>query len=185
MENRGDTGILLIDKNIKLHRSWFKQMCSLIGINVKYFIPIEKQYSTYGELNPDYPSQPTIVGCIYDEHPTQKTMRKLGWNAELADSSVVIHVPYDLEGLQAGCRFDLPAGIDGAEPKQFKVLRMSNIAAYPASVACELGPVLVNAFKSDPENPSSPNPDVTEDLINDFDDSNFNLLSDESDKYGH
>ena len=181
MENRGDTGILLIDKNIKLHRSWFKQMCSLIGINADYFKPINKQYNAYGELNPDYPAEAIKVGCIYDEHPTQKTMRKLGWNAELAESSVVIHVPYDLEGLEAGCRFDLPAGIDGAAPRHFKVLRMSNIAAYPASVACELGPVLVNAIvEQDPKDPLNP-----QDPINDFSDSNFNLLDDESEKYGH
>ena len=181
MENRGDTGILLIDKNIKLHRSWFKQMCSLIGIQVNYFIPKDKQYNAYGELNPDYPAEAIKIGCIYDEHPTQKTMRKLGWNAELADSSVVIHVPYDLEGLEAGCRFDLPAGIDGAEPRHFKVLRMSNIAVYPASVACELGPVLNNAFVQQiPGQEPTPS-----DPINDFDESNFNLLDDESEKYGH
>lgn len=185
MENRGDTGILLSDKNIKLHRSWFKQMCSLIGIQVNYFTPIDKSYNAYGELNPDYVAKTEKVGCIYDEHPTQKTMQKLGWNAELADSSVVIHVPYDLEGLEAGCRFDLPSGIDGAEPRHFKVLRMSNIAVYPASVACELGPVLINTFKNDPIEPDQPNHEITEDLINDFDDSNFNLLGDESDKYGH
>ena len=118
--------ILAIDKNIKLHRTWFKQMCSLIGINVDYYVPLDKEYSEYGELHPDYRGRPMVVGCIYDEHPTQKTMRKLGWNAELADTSVVIHVPYDLKGLQAGCRFDLPAGIDGAPPRQFKVLRLSS-----------------------------------------------------------
>lgn len=182
MENRGDTGILLIDTNIKLHRQWFVQMCSLIGINVDYFVPIDKDYSLYGELHPDYDAaEVQRVGCIYDEHPTQKTMRKLGWNAELADNSVVIHVPYDLKGLQAGCRFDLPAGIDGAEPRHFKVLRMSNIAAYPASIACELGPMYINTFVTpEPDDVTQP-----EDPINDFSDSNFNLLSDESDKYGH
>lgn len=183
MENRGDTGILLIDQNIKLHRQWFVQMCNLIGIKVNYFVPINKEYSKYGELNPDYPAEPIRVGCIYDEHPSQKTMRKLGWNAELADTSVVIHVPYDLEGLQAGCRFDLPAGIDGAEPRHFKVLRMSNISVYPASISCELGPLVLDATTepaySDIVKETKP------DVIFDFDDSNFNLLDDESDEYGH
>ena len=109
-------------------------------------------------------------------------MRKLGWNAELAETSVVIHVPYDLEGLRVGCRFDLPAGIDGAAKRKFKVLRMSTVSVYPASVACELGPVLDNLIT----NPATPS-DVTdpEDVINDFDETNFNLLNDESDKYGH
>ena len=186
MENRGDTGILLIDKNIKLHRSWFKQMCSLIGINVDYYVPkdtINADYNQYGELNPDYdPAALVRVGCIYDEHPTQKTMRKLGWNAELAETSVVIHVPYDLEGLRVGCRFDLPAGIDTAAKRKFKVLRMSTVSVYPASVSCELGPVLDNIITHPVTEDDKTTP---EDVINDFTETNFNLLNDESDKYGH
>lgn len=173
--NNIDTGILLNDKNIKLHRQWFKQMTKLVGLNVTYQAPVDteidpKEYNLYGELDPDYENA-IRVGCIFDEHPTQKTMRKLGWNAEMAETSTVIHVPYDLPGLQAGARFIIPAGIDTAEPRIFKVLRMSTIAIYPASISCELGPVLENKIK--PEQ------------ITKFDESNFNLLGDESDEYGH
>lgn len=167
-----DTGILLNDQNIKLHRQWFKQMCTLLGINVQYRAPIDgtKDYNLYGELDAHY--EPAItVGCIYDEHPTQKTMRKLGWNAEMADTSTVIHVPYDLKNIQAGALFIIPAGIDTAEDRVFRVLRMSNIAVYPASIACELAPVLKNSL------PDSATADFTE--------SNFNLLGDESEEYGH
>ena len=163
-----DTGILLNDHNIKLHRQWFKQMTQLVGLNVIYQAPKDtgsnvKTYNRYGELDPEYEDGIT-VGCIFDEHPTQKTMRKLGWNAEMAETSVVIHVPYDLPNLQAGARFTIPSGIDSAEPRVFRVLRMSNIAVYPASISCELGPVLVNTLK--------------EEQITNFDESNFNLLGD-------
>ena len=193
---RQDTGILLSDKNIKLHRMWFKQMTDLLGLKVLYRAPKDdiKKYNLYGEMNADeFNMQPKTaeeieaesdddkarelyepvqeVWSIYDEHPTQKTMRKLGWNAEMADSSVIIHVPYDLEKLQAGALFWIPAGIDSAEPRLFRVLRISNIAVYPASVACELGPVLVDTM------PSS--------IINSFDASvsSFNILNDESEDY--
>lgn len=170
-----DTGILLNEQNIKLHRQWFKQMTQLLGLNVIYQAPTDveeepKTYSQYGELNPEH-KRPNIVGCIFDEHPTQKTMRKLGWNAEMADTSTVIHVPYDLPGLQAGARFIIPSGLDNAAPRVFKVLRLSNIAVYPASIACELGPVLETT--------------LPEEMVTNFDLSNFNLLSDESDEYGH
>lgn len=173
--NNSDTGILLNDQNIKLHRQWFKQMTKLLGINVIYQAPKDteinsKSYSMYGELYPDL-EDAIVVGCIFDEHPTQKTMRKLGWNAELADSNVVIHVPYDLPGIQAGAKFIIPSGIDSAEPRVFKVLRMSNIAVYPASIACELGPALID--------------ELDQKLIYNFDESNFNLLDDESEEYGH
>lgn len=171
MENR-DTGLLLSAANIKLHRQYFNEMVRLLGVNVIYRAPRDasKRYNLYGELDANF-YQPEVVGCIFDEHPSQKTARKLGWNAELADSSVVIHVPYDLQKLQVGALFILPAGLDNAESRIFKVLRMSNIAIYPASIACELGPVLINN-----DTPAS---------TVDFKTSNFNMLDDESEDYGH
>lgn len=171
MDNK-DTGLLLIGPNIKLHRMYFKQMCSLLGIKVLYRAPIDssKQYNMYGELDTFY-YKPEPVTCIYDEHPTQKTMRKLGWDSEVADSTTLIHVPYDLKGLQAGALFIIPSGIDNAEARVFKVLRMSTIAVYPASITCELGPLYVNT-------------DDHESVTN-FEHTNFNLLDNESDDYGH
>ena len=170
-----DTGILLNEQNIKLHRNWFKQMTKLVGLNVWYQAPTDtaddpKEYSDYGELHPKY-GRGKVVGCIFDEHPSQKTMRMLGWNAEMAETTTVIHVPYDLPGLQAGARFVIPSGIDNAPPRVFKVLRMSTIAVYPASISCELGPVLEST--------------LTEEEVTTFTSTNFNLLADESDEYGH
>ena len=165
-----DTGILLNEKNIKLSRLFFKEFLRLHGLNVTYRAPIpsSKEYNMYGELDTNY-KQPVKVRCIYDEHPTQKTMAKLGWNTELADTSVVIHVPYDLEGLEAGGLFVIPSGLDRTEGRVFKVLRMSNIAIYPTSIICELGPMLVNTTEKA--------------TINNFKTNNFNLLDDESDNY--
>ena len=171
MDNK-DTGILLNEQNIKLQRQYFKQMCKLLGITSIFRAPLEeaKAYNGYGELDA-YFKTPVAVQCIFDEHPTQKTMRKLGWDAELADTTTVIHVPYDLEGVQTGALFIIPSGLDKAEGRVFKVLRMTNIAIYPASIACELGPVLVNEDEKG--------------AVNDFKQTNFNLLDDESDKYGY
>lgn len=163
-----DLGFLLKGKNLKLHRQYFSEMCRLLGIKVLYRAPREetKGYNGYGELETFY-TEPIKVSCIYDEHPNQKTMRKLGWDAELSDSSTVIHVPFDLPQLQAGCLFEIPAGIDGAPNRLFKVLRMTNIAIYPASVACELGPILEDKSEMS-------------DTI-DFTRSNFNVLIDPED----
>lgn len=171
MENR-DTGLLLNEHNIKLHRQWFKQMCKLIGINVQYRAPTgsSKTYNIYSELDAHY-TEPETVSCIFDEHPSQKTMRMLGWNAELNETIIVIHVPYDLPQLQAGCLFIIPSGLDQAEPRIFRVIRMSNIAIYPASIACEIAPVYFN--------------DDVPSNITDFTQSTFNVLDDESEEYHH
>lgn len=76
MEDR-KYGILLND-NIKLHRQYFKEMCTLIGINVVYRAPKpNKHYTTYTEIESSY-QKPEVVGCIFDEHPEQQTAKKLG-----------------------------------------------------------------------------------------------------------
>ncbi len=165
MEDK-DTGLLLSKKNIELHRSWFKQFTKLHGINVLFRAPRAnfKEYNTHAELNAYY-YEPVIVGCIYDEHPKIQTMKKLGWVTETNDVATLIHVPYDLEGVQAGALFIIPSGLDNSEGRVFRVSRMSTIAVYPASITCELVPVWLN------EMPLNETKDFTE--------SNFNVLSEE------
>ena len=162
-----DTGLLLNPVNIKLHRQYFKEMTRLLGINVIYRAPREdKHYNGHGELDTFY-YEPQVVGCIYDEHPNQWTMKKLGWVAELDESTSVIHVPYDLPGLQAGALFIIPSALDHAAGRVFRVIKMSTITIYPASVACQIGPVYENTFEQSQL---------------DHSDNNFNLLADDEDE---
>lgn len=165
MEN-GDTGLLLNKKDIELHRSYFRQMTRLIGINVVYRSPRDtsKDWTLNGELDTHY-NDPMVVGCIFQEHVNAWTMKKLGWNAELQDSATVIHVPYDLPGLQVGALFIVPSALDGTEGRVFRVTRMSTAQVYPASVACELAP----EWKSDAERSQTV----------DFSGSDFNVLNSE------
>lgn len=64
----------------------------------------------------------------------------MGWDAELQDGESIIHVPYDLQGLQVGCLFIVPSGIDCAKGRLFRVTELSNIMIYPASVMCKIVP---------------------------------------------
>ena len=50
----------------------------------------------------------------------------------------MIHVPYDLPGLQIGALFEVPCGLDNGKGRVFRVISMSNIMIYPASIACEI-----------------------------------------------
>lgn len=134
---RTDYG-LLINKDIKLYRTWFKQMTALHGINCKYRAPLKnKEYDIHGDLQTGYKPE-IIVGCIFEEHPDQKSLKKAGWVAELQESSSVIHVPYDLPDLQVGALFEVPSGLDNGKGRLFRVISMSNIMIYPASIACEI-----------------------------------------------
>lgn len=133
-----DYGFLIRGNDIKLHRTWFKQMTKLHGINVVYKEPyMNKEYDNRGDLISGY--KPGItVGCIFQEHPDQKSLKKMGWVAELQEGSSIIHVPYDLPGLQVGALFDVPGGLDQSKPRTFRVISLQNIMIYPASIACEI-----------------------------------------------
>lgn len=139
-------------------------MVKLLGINCIYRAPLpSKTFDRYGDLDANY-YQPKLVGCIFQEHPDQKSLKKMGWAAELQENASIIHVPYDLEHLETGALFIVPSGIDNTEGRVFRVISMQNIMVYPASIACEIIP----------EYRDSDTPNMTKD----FSTTNFNVLLD-------
>ena len=137
-DTRTDYGFLLSRNNIQLHRTYFKEMVKLLGINCKYRAPLSnKENDIHGDLQTGYKPE-IIVGCLFEEHPNQKSLRKAGWVAELQEGSSMIHVPYDLPDLQVGALFEVPSGLDTGNGRLFRVISMSNIMIYPASIACEI-----------------------------------------------
>lgn len=147
MEN--NYGLLISQKDILLQRTYFKEAVSLIGVNVIHRSPrADKHYTTYAEIESNY-YEPTVVGCIFDEHPNQRTMKKLGWNSELSESASIISVPYDLQGLQQGSLFIIPSAFDNTKGRVFRVIEISGVMIYPASLTCKLVPELENNFTKD------------------------------------
>lgn len=162
-DNINDYGILL-NKDIKLQRMYFKQMTKLLGINCMYRAPLPgKVYNGQGDLDTAY-YPPIKVGCIFQDHPDQKTLKKMGWVAELQESSSVIHVPYDLEHLEVGALFDVPSGLDDGKSRTFRVISMQNIMVYPASITCEIAPEYESTTQRNE--------------TNDFSQENFTVLKD-------
>lgn len=73
-----DVGILLREQNIKLQRHYFEEVVKLIGIQCIYRAPLPgKNWDGWGELDAYY-EKPIVVGCLFEEHPTQKTLKKRG-----------------------------------------------------------------------------------------------------------
>ena len=135
---RTDYGFLLSKNNIQLHRGYFKEMVKLLGINCKYRAPLANKHNDiHGDLHTGYKPE-IIVGCLFEEHPNQKSLKKAGWVAELQEGSSMIHVPYDLPDLQVGALFEVPSGLDNGKGRLFRVISMANIMIYPASIACEI-----------------------------------------------
>ena len=163
MENK-DTGLLLDKQNIELQRFYFEEMVRLKGINLIYRAPREnKTYNGYGELDSFF-YEPLVVGCIFEDHPNQFTMKKLGWNSELQESVSIVHLPYDTPRLQKDALVIVPSGIDNSEGRIFRILRMSTTCIFPASVACQIAPVWKNDFEHGQM---------------DHSDNNFNLLKED------
>lgn len=154
----------LITPDIKLHRKWFDEMVRLIGIQVVYRAPRkDKHWTSFAEIESNY--QPSIViGCIFDEHPTQQTMKKIGWVSELQKDSSLIHVAYDTPGIQQGALFIVPSGLDDGKGRLFRCVKLTNSIVYPASIACEIVPEYEDTYQN---------------TNNDFMHSSFNLLNEE------
>lgn len=145
-DNINKYGVLLTP-DIKLHRLYFDEMVKLLGINVLYYaVNPGKKWTSYTELKTTHQA-PEVVGCIFTDHPTQQTMKKMGWVAELQEDASIIHVPYDLHDLQIGCLFLVPSGIDGAKGRLFRVVSMYTDMVYPASIACEIVPEYIDSFR--------------------------------------
>ena len=149
MKDNLKTGTLLHSNNIKIHRQYFREMVRLQGVYVLYRSPKDnKHYTTFGEIDSDY-NEPLLVGCIFDEHPTQQTLKKMGWMSELDSNSSIIHVDYDLENLQQGAIFIIATGLDDGKGRVFRVVKLTNIMVYPASIACEIVPEYIDTFPED------------------------------------
>lgn len=142
-------GILFNGPDLELQRVYFDEMCSLIGINVIYRANRkDKHWTTYSEIESNY-MEPKLVSCIFNEYPTQQTMKKLGWVAELDTAASIVSVPYDLDNLQVGALFIVPSAINPKQGRLFRVSKMSTVMIYPSSITCELVPEYENTFSND------------------------------------
>ena len=157
---------LLINQDTKLHRQYFDEMSRLIGIKVIYRAPRkDKQYTTYAEVDSNY-QEPLVTYCIFNEHPDQKTLKKMGWVSELQDNASLIHVRYDLPDIQQGALFIVPSGLDNAKGRLFRVVHLSNSMIYPASITCEI----VRAYI-----------DTMDRSLSDHEDNSINIISQDND----
>lgn len=154
----------LLTPDIKLHRQYFNEMVKLLGIQVIYRAPRkDKHWTSYAEIDSNY-KEPILVGCLFEEYPTQQTMKKRGWVSELQENSSFIDIPYDTPDIQVGALFIVPSGLDDGKGRLFRCVSMRNSMIYPAAVTCEIVPEYENTNVLDNK---------------DFQHTSFNLLNEE------
>lgn len=154
----------LYQPDVLIQRQYFKEMCSLIGITVMYAPPGKySEYNDWGEINENHGFWKP-VGCIFEDYPSQQTIKKLGWVHELQENASIIHLPYDTPMLQKGALVVVPSGIDGANGRLFRITKLSNIMIFPASVTCEIVPEWLDS--------------VSQSQVTNFTETNYNFLED-------
>lgn len=154
----------LLTPDIKLHRKYFDEMVKLLGIQVIYRAPRkDKHWTTYSEISSNY-KEPLLIGCIFEEHPTQSTMKKRGWVSELQTDSSFIDIAYNTPDIQVGALFIVPSGLDDGKGRLFRCVTMQNSMIYPAAITCEIVPEYENTNTLDNK---------------DYQHSSFNLLNEE------
>lgn len=130
----------LLTSDMKLYRKYFDELTKLQGIKVVYYAPkTDKHYTLHGELFSNY-QEPEVIGCLFNEYPDQRSMRKKGWVVELQDGASLISVPFDLHDLQRGALFAIPSGLDNTKGRLFRVESLLNTMIYPSSITCEIVP---------------------------------------------
>lgn len=135
-----DYGILFHENDIKLHRKYFADMVKFWGVQASYYAPRQgKHYTTYGEIESNY-CEPIKIGVLFNEHPDQRTAKKLGWDNELDTSTILVTAPYDTPSIQVGSLFSFPAAVDGGEPRLYRVVRMKTSMILPSGIVCECAP---------------------------------------------
>ena len=129
----------LVKSDALAWRSYFNEMLRLYGIDASYFQIKEetKSYNETGELSGEY-HDPIPTQLIFDQVPTVSTLKKLGWVAELSDSQPIIHVNYDLPGLQIGACFSIEDPLRPGKGRLFRVTRLSVGIIYPMCATCQI-----------------------------------------------
>ena len=129
----------LVKSDALMHRRYFQEMLKLYGIDGMYFQVKEesKSYNEVGELSAEY-LEPVPCQMIFDQVPKVSTLKKLGWTTELDQSQPLIHVDYDLEGLQVGACFNIADPLRPGRGRLFRVTKLSVGIIYPMCVTCQL-----------------------------------------------
>ena len=131
---------LLVQEDAKRLRAYFDEMAKLIGQHVLHKAPKpDKHYTDYTEIESNYGDW-VETDVIFDEYPTQQTLKKIGWYSEGTETQPILHASWNLQHLQQGSLFLIPSGIDGAEGRLFRVTKMTNIMQFPDRCYCYLVP---------------------------------------------
>lgn len=132
---------LLTQNDAKVFQNWFKEACLLHGIPVKYVYPVRENVTIYTEIQPEF-SEVIDLDIMFDENPSVKTLKRIGWVSEDPDDKPAIaHLPFDTPYLQTKARILIPPIGQAIPGRWFEVTSIHSQLEYPDSYTVTLAPV--------------------------------------------
>lgn len=128
----------IIQDDARIFKFYAKEALEMYGIPSEYYqCKPGRTFTTLGELKACY-YDPVRTKVIFDQAPQVRTLKKLGWVTELDAQQPIVHVMFDLPGLEVGCLFNIkdPLTIDSG--RMFRITKMSTGILYPATVTCQI-----------------------------------------------
>lgn len=130
----------IIREDAVIFQEYFNEMLEMYGIDVLYYQRKEKcsEWNAVGELSANYYS-PIEAKILFDQIPSVKTLKKLGWVTELDSQQPIVHMKYDLPGLQQGCLIKVkdPLSLSN-DGRMFRITKMSTGIIYPFSITAQI-----------------------------------------------
>lgn len=132
---------LLTNNDAKIFSQWFKECCRLRGISVKYVYPVTENVTIYSEIQPEF-SDLIDLDILFDENPTVKTLKRIGWVSEdPEDKPAIAHLPIDTPYLMTKARILIPPIGQAIPGRWFEVTSIHSNLEYPDSYTVTLAPV--------------------------------------------
>lgn len=132
---------LLTTNDASRFQQWFKECAKLRGIAVKYIYPITENITQYAEIQPQF-SDIHDLDIIFDENPSVKTLKRIGWVSEDSeDKPAIAHLPFDTPHLMTKSRIMIPPIGQAIPGRWFEVTSIHANLEYPDSYTVTLAPV--------------------------------------------
>lgn len=131
----------LIQNDVKIHRRYFNEALEAYGVDALYYqVKPGKKFTSIGELSANYYA-PTEGKVIFDQTPQLRTLKKLGWVSELDQTLPLLHVSFDLPGIETGCLFKIKDPLQFSGGRLFRITKMSVGIISPASITVQAVPI--------------------------------------------
>lgn len=136
---------MLTQNDAKVFQGWFKEMCKLRGISVKYIYPVIEDVSIHAEISPSF-SEVIDLDILFQQNPSVKTLKRIGWVSEdPEDKPALAYLPFDTPQLMTKARIMIPPIGQAIPGRWFEITSIHSQLEYPDCYTCTLAPV----FESD------------------------------------